>query len=97
MKKSKYIKRALIMLLCGALSLTAVPARALADETGSDDYYAQAEERKEEEIQSNLIDGWPEGPAIGAEGAILMEAETGTSPVKVNWIRKCSMKGRLMK
>ena len=78
MRIREFGNRFLAILICCALSLTAVPVRALADETGSDDYYAQAEERKEEEIQSNLIQGWPEGPAIGAEGAILMEAETGT-------------------
>ena len=41
------------------------------------DYYAEAEERKNEEVQSNQVEGWPEGPAIGAEGAVLMEAESG--------------------
>lgn len=30
------------------------------------------------EIQSNDIPGWPNGPVVGAESAILMEAETGT-------------------
>lgn len=30
------------------------------------------------EIQSNEIPGWPTGPVVGAESAILMEAETGT-------------------
>ncbi len=29
-------------------------------------------------IQSNEIDGWPQGPVVNAESAILMEAETGT-------------------
>ena len=65
-------------MLCGVLSVAAVPVQALADEDSSDDYYAQAEQRKEEEIQSDLIEGWPDGPKIGAEGAILMEADTGT-------------------
>ena len=50
-----------------------------AEETDEEvDYYAEAEERKSEEIQSNSIQGWPQGPAIGAEGAILMEADSGT-------------------
>ena len=48
--KRKYISRVLIMLLCGMISATAVPARVFADEPASDDYYAQAEERKNEEI-----------------------------------------------
>ena len=30
------------------------------------------------EIQSNEIQSWPTGPVVGAESAILMEAETGT-------------------
>ena len=35
------------------------------------------EERKTWEVQSNLIENWPEGPAIGAASAVLMEADTG--------------------
>lgn len=42
------------------------------------DFKAEAEARKGLEIQSNAIENWPAGPAIGAEGAILMEANTGT-------------------
>ena len=30
------------------------------------------------EVQSNLVPNWPAGPVVGAESAILMEAETGT-------------------
>ena len=37
----------------------------------------EAEERKEEEVESNNIPSWPRGPKIGAEGAILMDATTG--------------------
>lgn len=43
-----------------------------------EDYDAEAEARKLLPIQSNSIRNWPEGPQIGAEAAILMEAETGT-------------------
>jgi len=42
------------------------------------DMLEQAELRKSLPIQSNEIENWPDGPAIGAEGAILMEANTGT-------------------
>lgn len=42
------------------------------------DYRQEAEDRKLMPIESNEIPGWPEGPAIGAEGAILIEADTGT-------------------
>lgn len=42
------------------------------------DYAAEAEERKSLPIQTNEIENWPQGPQIGAEGAILMEVSTGT-------------------
>lgn len=42
------------------------------------DYAAEQEARKLLPIQSNETPGWPEGPAVGAEGAILVEANTGT-------------------
>lgn len=42
------------------------------------DYHQEAEDRKLMTVETNEIPNWPEGPAIGAEGAILMEAETGT-------------------
>lgn len=42
------------------------------------DFKAEAEARKGLAIQSNTVENWPAGPAIGAEGAILMEANTGT-------------------
>ncbi|MCQ2519394.1 MAG: D-alanyl-D-alanine carboxypeptidase, partial [Lachnospiraceae bacterium] len=35
------------------------------------------EERKSWPIQSNEIENWPEGPAIGSASAILMDAESG--------------------
>ena len=75
-------KRFLAALLCGILCLAICPVtvRAAEDTEGTEevDYYAQAQERKNKEVQSNKIEGWPQGPAIGAEGAILMDAETGT-------------------
>ena len=42
------------------------------------DYAAEAEARKSLPIQSNEIENWPAGPAIGAASAILIEANTGT-------------------
>jgi len=42
------------------------------------DYQAEEDERRLLPIASNSYEGWPDGPAVGAEGAILMEAETGT-------------------
>lgn len=77
----KFGMRFLSILLCGIISFSTfqIPAYAAETEGGGEvDYYAEAEERKKEEIQSNQIEGWPQGPEIGAEGAILMEADTGT-------------------
>ena len=79
----KFGNKFLTLLLCSILTLPLCPVSAwAAEETegteGAVDYYAEAEERKSEPVQSNSIAGWPEGPAIGAEGAILMEADTGT-------------------
>ncbi|MCR5627085.1 MAG: D-alanyl-D-alanine carboxypeptidase [Lachnospiraceae bacterium] len=45
------------------------------DEETADDLAAQ---RKSIEVESNDILNWPQGPAVVAESAILMEAETGT-------------------
>ena len=43
-----------------------------------EDYNAEAEARKSLPIQTNLLDNWPAGPAIGAQSAILIEANSGT-------------------
>lgn len=59
------------MLLC----ISALPLKVTATTI---DYQAEADARKELPIQSNDTAGWPEGPAIGAEAAILLEAHTGT-------------------
>lgn len=42
------------------------------------DYAAEEEARRQLPIASNSYEEWPSGPAVGAEGAILMEAQTGT-------------------
>lgn len=42
------------------------------------DYMEEMEERKSLPVQSNEIANWPEGPAIGAESAILMDMNTHT-------------------
>lgn len=42
-----------------------------------EEYQQKAEERKSLPVQTNDIENWPEGPLLGAESAILMEANTG--------------------
>ncbi|MCQ2521302.1 MAG: D-alanyl-D-alanine carboxypeptidase [Lachnospiraceae bacterium] len=49
-----------------------------ANATSTDDLIAQAEDRKKERVETNEIPGWPQGPAIGAASAVLMDADSGT-------------------
>lgn len=56
--------------LCNQNTLTAYAATL-------DELAEQAEARKRLPIQSNNIENWPVGPEIGAESAILMDANTG--------------------
>lgn len=62
---------ALILLSCCFWNST-LTAHATAEELE-----AEADARKSLPIQSNDIDNWPTGPAISAETAILMDANTG--------------------
>lgn len=71
-KHKKYIS--LMMCMGLIISILTPVIRVRADV----DYMAEAEARKYNEVQSNLIQDWPQGPQIGAEAAILMEASTGT-------------------
>lgn len=61
----------ILLFLCGFYT-DALTAYATAEELA-----AEAEARKLLPIQSNDIDNWPAGPQIGAQSAILMDANTG--------------------
>ena len=50
----------------------------LISEAETIDYEAEAALRKELPIQSNETYGWPEGPEVSAEAAIVLEVNTGT-------------------
>lgn len=76
----RYAATFFLTLLLAAGSVLLIPTNLLSLGTvcaETIDYKAEAEERKLLPIQSNAIAGWPGGPSIGAEGAILMEADTG--------------------
>lgn len=60
------------LILCYSLLTTPFTVYATMEEL-----QAEAEERKSLPIQTNEIENWPVGPAISAESAILMEANTG--------------------
>lgn len=59
-------------IFCGGFWLTPLTVHATLEEL-----QAAAEARKFLPIQTNEIDNWPVGPAISAESAILMDANTG--------------------
>ena len=70
--------RILTVFLCLSVLFYGSSISALADEPKTDEeYQAEAEERKELTVETNEVPGWPSGPAIGAEAAILMDADTG--------------------
>lgn len=74
------LKQIGIILLSAFIYISAVfslPLTVLAAPASLDEAQEAAEERKNLPIQSNQIENWPDGPAIGAEGAILLEANTG--------------------
>ncbi len=62
----------LILLMQGIKPYSTLYVHATADELA-----AEAEERKDDPVESNEVANWPQGPAIGAAGAILMDADSG--------------------
>lgn len=67
-----------INLFARILSLTLVFSFLSSVPVFAKDYKKEAQERKSLEIESNLYENWPLGPAIGAQAAILMDANTGS-------------------
>lgn len=72
--KTKSKIRILLFLLMASLVFGGMPLQAFAT---MDEYLEEAEERKNDPVESNEVPNWPTGPAIGAEAAILMDANTG--------------------
>ncbi|MCR5788832.1 MAG: D-alanyl-D-alanine carboxypeptidase [Lachnospiraceae bacterium] len=73
------MKRALLILLLSAGFLTAIPQSAYAVNTApTAEQKTAADERKNIPVETNLLPGWPEGPLIGAQAAILVDAKSGT-------------------
>ena len=61
-----------LILFCVYLNGNTIYANATQDELN-----AEAEERKNEPVETNEIEGWPIGPCLGAEGIMLMDVDTG--------------------
>ncbi|MDD3368911.1 MAG: D-alanyl-D-alanine carboxypeptidase [Lachnospiraceae bacterium] len=67
-------KKTRVRIACGLCSMLFLGSSLM---TQAVDYAAEAENRKYMEIQSDDWKNWPAGPSNGAEGAILMDADTG--------------------
>lgn len=65
-------------LLATSVFLTSLYTTAITTFAAPNTYEIQQEERKLLPVQSNEIADWPQGPAIGAKAAILMEMTTHT-------------------
>lgn len=50
---------------------------AIYTEEGYEDYQAELSRNKAQPIETNLDPAWPQGPAVGAAGAVVMDAESG--------------------
>lgn len=72
-------RKTITKILCGALALCLLLSDAtVARATKEDEKDIRLAEHQAMPIQSNEIPGWPTGPVVSAESAILIEAETGT-------------------
>lgn len=76
-KKSGRIGRRILSAFLYIAILTGTGLNAYAAPASLEEANEQAEERKSLPIQSNQVENWPAGPAIGAQSAILMDANTG--------------------
>lgn len=72
--KYKLTYRIITVFLCFFVLFfhTALPVYATQEEL-----LEEAEERKNDPVESNNVANWPQGPLIGAKAAILMDADTG--------------------
>ena len=68
-----------------AVSLAGAPLTAAAKveddgiytQDGLEDYMAEVSRNKAQAVETNLDPAWPHGPAIGAAGAVVMDADSG--------------------
>lgn len=71
------MKKHFARLLAIAVSILTAVNCCQSNSLAEEDYMAEAENRKHMAVESNSIENWPVGPEIGAESAILIEANTG--------------------
>lgn len=75
MKKHRLLNKIILFLFVFIFTINSFALNANATQ---DELNEEAEERKKEPVETNEIKGWPQGPVNGAEGAILMDAASGT-------------------
>lgn len=71
--KHSFLIKATALFLAAAMAV--VPCLRISAEP--EDYQAEADARRDMPVESNEWENWPYGPVIGAQSAILMEAQTG--------------------
>lgn len=74
-RKRKFFSFMIAICISTCITAAGFPAAVQAETI---DYRARAEAQKLAPVESNAIENWPQGPAVSARSAILMEAGTGT-------------------
>lgn len=75
-KRIECLLSALIYIFAVFCTAMTIPATAEAAPATSDEQQQEQETRMELPVQSNQIENWPQGPSVGAQGAIVLEADT---------------------
>lgn len=78
MKNHFLYKTCKLLSITAAAFIAAASVSATAAAAAAPEYLEKLEERKTLPIQTNDIENWPKGPAVGAQSAILMEMNTKT-------------------
>lgn len=73
-KNKRFKINKIFILLLGLCLFLSTPMTVYA----APDYKALAEQRKNLPIESNSYENWPDGPAISAQSAIIMDVDSGT-------------------
>lgn len=70
-------KRGTFHKVCVAIAAMVIELSVISQPIQARTYLDQSIERRAEKIETDHLKKWPKGPAIGAEAAVLMDADTG--------------------
>lgn len=73
----RYITRLYIYIMCALMAFSSIYMSYIPANATQEELNGEAEERKKDPVETNEVEGWPDGPLIGADGAILMDADSG--------------------